>query len=381
MRTSPTNLGLQLLATVSAYDLGLLTLDEMASRLELALRSLERMARFRGHFYNWYDLHDLRVLEPAYISTVDSGNLAGHLIALRQACLATIDEPVLDARLWRALTAALALAQERVQLPAVLPAAVRAGAAAELHTAQAAVARLASVSTRAGHLPPPRDARPERVQIEEIVRHLRRARALIAEPPEVPEARALTLEWIDWSLALLEADASLVERLRPPGAADSERAAFALVTLRQLAAESPDAAQLVVRLEALAERAYAYAMEMDFRFLFDESRELFSIGYQTRTHTLRSVVLRPAGLRGPAGQLRRHRQERRAGGTLVPPRAHADPRRGRDVAGVVEREHVRVPDARAGDAVVPVHAARRRPTAARCGGRSRTARSAACRGG
>ena len=50
-------------------------------------RSLERMRRFRGHFYNWYDLDDLRVLEPAYISTVDSGNLAGHLIALRQACL------------------------------------------------------------------------------------------------------------------------------------------------------------------------------------------------------------------------------------------------------------------------------------------------------
>ena len=49
------------------------------------------MRRFRGHFYNWYDLHDLRVLEPAYVSTVDSGNLAGHLIALRQACLALAD--------------------------------------------------------------------------------------------------------------------------------------------------------------------------------------------------------------------------------------------------------------------------------------------------
>ena len=57
----------------------------MIARLERAFRSLERMRRFRGHFFNWYDLHDLRVLEPAYISTVDSGNLAGHLIALRQA--------------------------------------------------------------------------------------------------------------------------------------------------------------------------------------------------------------------------------------------------------------------------------------------------------
>jgi cyclic beta-1,2-glucan synthetase len=88
MRTSPTNIGLQLLATVSAYDLGFIPLERMADRLEQVFRSLERMRRFRGHFYNWYDLQDLRVLEPAYISTVDSGNLAGHLVALRQACLA-----------------------------------------------------------------------------------------------------------------------------------------------------------------------------------------------------------------------------------------------------------------------------------------------------
>ena len=87
MRTSPTNIGLQLLSTVSAYDLGFIPEDEMARRLERAMRSMERMRRFRGHFFNWYDLHDLRVLEPPYISTVDSGNLAGHLIALRQALL------------------------------------------------------------------------------------------------------------------------------------------------------------------------------------------------------------------------------------------------------------------------------------------------------
>lgn len=87
-RTSPTNIGLQLLATVSAHDLGFITLDDMARRLELAMRSMERLRRFRGHLYNWYDLDDLRVLEPPYVSTVDSGNLAGHLVALRQALLA-----------------------------------------------------------------------------------------------------------------------------------------------------------------------------------------------------------------------------------------------------------------------------------------------------
>ena len=87
MRTSPTNIGLQLLATVSAHDLGFITAEDMARRLELTLRTLERMRRYRGHLYNWYDLHDLRVLDPPYVSTVDSGNFAGHLLALRQGCL------------------------------------------------------------------------------------------------------------------------------------------------------------------------------------------------------------------------------------------------------------------------------------------------------
>src|SRR6185436_17790277 len=74
-RTSPTNIGLQLLATASACDLGFLTRGEMVDRLERMFDSLDRMPRVRGHFYNWYDLGDLRVLEPPYVSTVDSGNL------------------------------------------------------------------------------------------------------------------------------------------------------------------------------------------------------------------------------------------------------------------------------------------------------------------
>ncbi|MGH7632120.1 MAG: glucoamylase family protein, partial [Gemmatimonadaceae bacterium] len=86
MRTSPTNMGLQLLATASAYDLGFLTLDDLLARLEGAFASMDRMRRFHGHFFNWYDVTDLRVLDPPYVSTVDSGNLAGHLIALAELC-------------------------------------------------------------------------------------------------------------------------------------------------------------------------------------------------------------------------------------------------------------------------------------------------------
>jgi cyclic beta-1,2-glucan glucanotransferase len=106
LRTSPTNIGLQLLSTVSAVDLGFITRSDMIDRVEKVFRSLERMRRFHGHFFNWYDLNELRVLEPGYISTVDSGNFAGHLIALKQACHEMLKDPTCtdqDAKRLRAI--------------------------------------------------------------------------------------------------------------------------------------------------------------------------------------------------------------------------------------------------------------------------------------
>ena len=106
LRTSPTNIGLQLLSTVSAVDLGLITRSDMIDRVEKVFRSLERMRRFRGHFFNWYDLNELRVLEPGYVSTVDSGNFAGHLIAVKQACFEMMKDKTcteLDAKRLRAI--------------------------------------------------------------------------------------------------------------------------------------------------------------------------------------------------------------------------------------------------------------------------------------
>lgn len=87
MRTSPTNIGLQMLAIVSAHDLGFITPADAKRRLELLFDTIEKLPQHRGHLYNWYELHTLKVLEPAYISTVDSGNLLGYLVAVQQACL------------------------------------------------------------------------------------------------------------------------------------------------------------------------------------------------------------------------------------------------------------------------------------------------------
>ena len=83
-RTSPTNIGLSLLSTLTAYDFGYLTVMELIERTSDTIDSMQRMEKYRGHLYNWYDTSTLAPLFPKYVSSVDSGNLAGHLIILQQ---------------------------------------------------------------------------------------------------------------------------------------------------------------------------------------------------------------------------------------------------------------------------------------------------------
>ena len=257
MRTSPTNVGLQLLATTSAYDLGFLTLEDMIWRLERAFETLESMPRFRGHFYNWYDLTELRVLEPAYISTVDSGNLAGHLIALRQACL-TIPDAFPDPGLTeRALHAALGLAAER------LPDGEAAEAAGAVREARAALAD-------------PSDGQHDGA-VTTLVTKAMNVLMDAGYGPKRPEA-----EWLMWTRRRMDAARQAFPGLAENGMASETEP----LTLRRLAAHSTAGSQLVARLESLAHRAYRFALEMDFRFLYDEDRKLFSIGYHESGHAL-----------------------------------------------------------------------------------------------
>jgi len=97
-RTSPTNMGLALLANLSAYDFGYLPAGRLIERTANAFRTMESLERHRGHFYNWYDTQSLRPLPPRYVSTVDSGNLAGHLLTLQPGLLALPDQKILGTR-------------------------------------------------------------------------------------------------------------------------------------------------------------------------------------------------------------------------------------------------------------------------------------------
>ncbi len=97
-RTSPTNMGLSLLANLTAYDFGYISAGRLIERTSNALTTMTGLERHRGHFYNWYDTQSLKPLHPIYISSVDSGNLVGHLLTLRPGLSALRDQSILPAR-------------------------------------------------------------------------------------------------------------------------------------------------------------------------------------------------------------------------------------------------------------------------------------------
>ncbi|MBR2743221.1 MAG: hypothetical protein IKD89_06470 [Clostridia bacterium] len=100
-RTSPTNIGLSLLCMLAAYDFSLIEKKELFSCVENTLNTVEKLEKYRGHLYNWYDTETLSVLSPRYVSTVDSGNFTGCLIALREGLRALGAPDELTERMWR----------------------------------------------------------------------------------------------------------------------------------------------------------------------------------------------------------------------------------------------------------------------------------------
>lgn len=110
-RASPTNIGLQLQADLAAYDSGYLGLLDLTERTERVFATLEKMDHYRGHLLNWYDTQTLKPLPPAYVSTVDSGNLAGSLLCLRQGYIMLRDQPIIGPQVCAGLYDTLSLIQ------------------------------------------------------------------------------------------------------------------------------------------------------------------------------------------------------------------------------------------------------------------------------
>jgi cyclic beta-1,2-glucan glucanotransferase len=112
--TSPTDLGMLLLSTLAAYDLGYIGLLDLSARLRDAVESMEQLETYQGHFLNWYDTRSLEPLPPRYVSTVDSGNLVACLLTLRQGCQDLVHRPVLRWQIWEGLLDTVSLLHEIV---------------------------------------------------------------------------------------------------------------------------------------------------------------------------------------------------------------------------------------------------------------------------
>jgi cyclic beta-1,2-glucan synthetase len=323
-RTSPTNQGLLLLSTLAAHDFGYLSLGGLATRLGNTLDTLEHLERFRGHFYNWYDTLTLEPLQPAYVSTVDSGNLLGCLLTLKQGLAEKLHEPVIGPACAAGLADTLAVVTDlfRGMRPPEAPEA--AGVYRELER------RLASLEGRLGEVPsdlPGWRAWLAKMRQEAIVlpaEALRLADLLYPVPPELEtwaerlavqvEERCVSLKalapWLElpadhgppadpksprqlrweavrrkltevFTLAdFTEEQADLAAELaalaEDPGVGADE--AGGLRRLRA-AVEASVAGALLAHCRRLADLAEALAAAMDFRFLYKPDRHLFSIGY------------------------------------------------------------------------------------------------------
>ncbi|WP_305804823.1 glycoside hydrolase family 94 protein [Stenotrophomonas sp. YIM B06876] len=264
-RTSPTNMGLALLANLAAYDFGYLTAQRLLHRTAPALQTMLQLPRHRGHFYNWYDTLTLQPLPPHYISTVDSGNLAGHLLTLRAGLLALVDEPVFDPRLLDGL-------DDTVQV-------LRTACAAQAIDT-GGLAALQRELDQARAAPP---LTPEAAQV--CLPRLQRLSAAVAAA-HTGEADDEAGFWIS-ALAAQCDDARTYLAGFSVASAAGEPAVGGFATLRQLAARplQPVATALVQEITGLAAQLAAMAV-MEYGFLYDPLAELLTIGYNLEERRL-----------------------------------------------------------------------------------------------
>ncbi len=306
-RTSPTNMGLALLANLAAHDFGYIPGGQLLERTASTLRTMTGLARYRGHFYNWYDTQTLEPLPVLYVSTVDSGNLAGHLLTLRGGLLGLADEAILTARLFAGLGDTLGLLADSLDgADAGSAAAFRknleAAAAAPPATIEAMRLVLLRLLAGSGELLAGTAARlksrdemlPENEanewalalarQLDEALDELEQLTPWLTLPPAPDGLAVFARMAADLAVPTLRGVARLEAELCP--AIDRQLATTMtpaqcewLAELRRLiVVGSSEGSRRIGRLDALAGVCGELA-EMDYEFLFDKERHLLTIGY------------------------------------------------------------------------------------------------------
>ena len=267
-RTSPTNIGLYLLATACAREFGWIGRVEMLERLEATLATMARLPCHRGHFLNWYDTGTAQALLPLYVSTVDSGNLCVHLLAVAQACTALAETVTSAGDAGDALKRGVARARARLialrDVDGLADAASPDGPAfAALLGVDDPLAEIAAAPSRFAGL------------LDEVEAELAAQPARDQPPASAPassssedddlRARAAQVAWARLDLlatlrsALRDAEATQPSAGEPAGS--GERV-------------------MVKRLRAVAAECQRFAAQADFAFLFHPKRRLFHIGFR-----------------------------------------------------------------------------------------------------
>ena len=266
-RTSPTNMGLALLANVAAHDFGYIGAGHLIERTTNTLQSMETLERYAGHFYNWYDT-ETRAPLTRYISTVDSGNLAGHLLTLRAGLLEVADAPIISERIFLGLT-------DTLQIFEKIP-----GCASVNSLAQFEKALLMATGT------PPLTVAGVRVDLDRLVAC---AGAVVREITDEP-SDILPDEAHEWARmlhsqcenALAELTALTLDSMAShsdSGGGHDSVPAPPIPSLRQLAHQHNErACGQLAALERLARQAGEMA-QMEYGFLFNAAQRQLAIGY------------------------------------------------------------------------------------------------------
>ena len=249
-RTSPTNIGLYLLSVISARDFGWIAIQDTVQRIEKTLATVEGLDKHRGHLFNWYETYNCQVLHPRYVSAVDSGNLAGHLIALSATCRDWAEAPY-----------------------------------AYLQAGYEGIAdHIAILAEELSAIPDDRrNLRPLRRRLEERISGFRKATdSLISEPEfaAVTVTHLLTMAEDIEKLAReidIEVGSQKTALLTQWAQAVSENCRATRDDTRLSQATVED---LRSRLEHLRDSARSIAFNMDFAFLLRPERRLLAIGYR-----------------------------------------------------------------------------------------------------
>ena len=301
-RTSPTNIGLSLLANLAAHDFGYLSGGRLLALTDNAFATMRRMERFRGHFFNWYDTRTLEPLRPRYVSTVDSGNLVGHLATLRPGLLALVDQPIFAPARWLAgFSDTLAVLRTTVVDPAAIPLAgleegfARASADPPRTPAAArrCLERLAACVTDCATGADLAVEHEVRIWLQALERQCRDAlddvdllapwSKLPAPPGEVAWADRLSAIPTLREIAALDStrvtavDQAFGLALTP----EVKEALAALARAVQLGAAR--AAERIVAIERLVLQVVELT-DIEYDFLYDQSRHLLAIGYNAIEH-------------------------------------------------------------------------------------------------